>query len=103
MSQYAKEIKHFLAALNEQGDEDDTALPDEEELETIHVYPVEGGGILFTRTPLEPDESAPPIIDSQNDHDASTAVAKSPPLVVLFLLLLCLFVVWDVADIQRIA
>ncbi len=98
MSQYAKEIKHILAALHEQ----DTPLPDEEELDTIHVYPVEGGGILFTRTPLEPEETAAPVIDSQDDH-ASTAAAKSPPLFVVFLLLLCVFVLGDVADTQLIA
>src|SRR5216684_9423106 len=102
MSQYAKEIKHILATLNEQGDESDQPLPDEEELDTIHVYPVEGGGILFTRTPLEPEEAAPPIIDSQNDH-ASTTAAKTPLPFVLFLLLLCVFVLFDVADTQLIA
>ena len=68
MSQYAKEIKHILATLSKQGDEDDAPLPDEEELDTIHVYPVEGGGLLFTRTPLEPDEVAPLVIDSQDDQ-----------------------------------
>lgn len=62
MSQYAREIRHILATLNEHGGEDDTSLPDEEELDTIHVYPVEDGGILFTRTPLEDNEAAPPII-----------------------------------------
>jgi hypothetical protein len=102
MSQYAKEIKHILAALNEQGDEGDHALPDEEEPDTIHVYPVEGGGILFTRTPLEPEEAPAPIIDSRDDH-ASAAAARTPPPFVLFLLLLCLFVLFDVADTQLIA
>src|SRR5216683_8093961 len=100
MSQYAKEIKHILATLNEQGDEQDTPLPDEEELDTIHVYPVEGGGLLFTRTPLEPDEAAPPLIDSQDDQ---TKGAKPLPSFVLFLLLLCVFVLGDLADTQLIA
>ncbi len=94
MSQYAKEITHILATLNKRGDE--------EELDTIHVYPVEGGGILFTRTPLEPEEAAPPVIDSQDDH-SSTTTAKTPPPFVLFLLLLCVFVLFDVADTQLIA
>jgi hypothetical protein len=101
MSQYAKEIKHFLAALNEQGDEDDQPLPDEEELETIHVYPVEGGGILFTRTPLAPEEAAPPVIESRDVHAARAAT--TPPPFVLFLLLLCIFVLGDLADTQLIA
>jgi hypothetical protein len=103
MSQYAKEIKHILATLNEQGDEYDNALPDEEELDTIHVYPVEGGGVLFTKTPLEPDESATPTIDSQDDHTMAVPTAKTPPPFVLFLLLLCVFVLGDLADNQRIA
>lgn len=103
MSQYAKEIKHILATLNEQGDEDDSSLPDEEELDTIHVYPVEGGGILFTKTPLEPEEAAPPMIDSQDDQTAGVPIAKTPPMFVLFLLLLCVFVLGDVADNQLIA
>ncbi len=103
MSQYAKEIKHILATLNEHGNEDDSSLPDEEELDTIHVYPVEGGGILFTRTPLEPDEAAPPVIDSQDNQTAGVRIAKTPPPFVLFLLLLCVFVLGDVADTQLIA
>src|SRR5258708_29849339 len=98
MSQYAKEIKHVLATLNEH----DAPLPDEEELDAIHVYPVEGGGILFTRTPLAPEEAAPPVIESQDDH-ASTGAAKTLPPFVLFLLLLCVFVLGDVADNQLIA
>ena len=103
MSQYAKEIKSILASLNEQGDEHDQPLPDEEELDTIHVYPVEGGGILLTRTPLADDEAAPPIIESRGGHTTGTPLAHTPPLFVLFLLLLCVFVLGDLADTQLIA
>lgn len=101
MSQYAKDIHHILASLNEQGDADVPPLPEEEELETIHVYPVEGGGILLTRTPLE-DEEDVPVIDSQPEQSTTGALRRTPPFV-LFLLLLCLFLVGDLADNQLIA
>jgi Baseplate J-like protein len=100
MSQYAKDIHHILASLNEQGDENAPPLPEEEELDTIHVYPVEGGGILLTRTPLDEEEPAAPVIDSQ---PATPTAPRTPPPFVLFLLLLCLFLVGDLADNQLIA
>jgi len=102
MSQYAKEIKHILAALNEPGNENELPLPDEEEMQEIHVYPVEGGGILFTREPLE-DQPAAPTIDSQDDRTTTASKVKTPPPFVLFLLLLCVFVLCDTADSQLLA
>jgi Baseplate J-like protein len=102
MSYYAKEIKSILATLNEHGDEGDTPLPDEEELDTIHVYPVEGGGLLLTRTPIE-DEPAVPVIDSQDNRPTTGVPRQTPPPLVLFLLLLCVFVLGDMADAQLIA
>ncbi len=102
MSQYAKEIRHILATLNEQGNEDATPLPEEEELDTIHIYPVEGGGLLLTRIPIEEDPAAP-VIDSQPDQPTTGAAPSTPPPFVLFLLLLCLFLVGDLADTQLLA
>ncbi|HEY6542064.1 MAG TPA: baseplate J/gp47 family protein [Ktedonobacteraceae bacterium] len=100
MSQYAREIKSILASLYEQGDEDAPPLLEEEEnLDTLHVYPVEGGGILLTRTPLNEEEPAASVIESQF---VTRATPRSPSPFVLFLLLLCLFLVGDLADTQLI-
>lgn len=102
MSQYAKEIKSILASLNEQGDEDTTPLPEEEDLDTIHVYPVEGGGLLLTRTPLDEEDEAvtPPVIESQ---PVLRVAPRAPSLFVLFLLLLGLLLGLDMADSQLVA
>src|SRR5690348_14051359 len=100
MSQYAKEINRILASLSGGEDEDAPPLPEEENLDTIHVYPVEGGGILLTRTPLDEEEEVAPVIESQ---PATPAAPRSLPPFVLFLLLLCLFLVGDLADTQLIA
>src|SRR5690242_4396800 len=78
MSLYAKEINRILASLNGPEVEENPPLPEEEDLDTIHVYPVEGGGILLTRTPLE-DEEAAPVIDSQPDQPTTRAVPRTPP------------------------
>ena len=99
MSQYAKEINRILASLHGEEDEDAPPLPEEEDLDTIHIYPVEGGGLLLTRTPLDEEEAAAPVIESQ----PATPAARSLPPFVLFLLLLCLFLVGDLADTQLIA
>ena len=101
MSQYAREINRILASLHEQGDEDATPLPEEEDLDTIHVYPVEGGGLLLTRTPLEEqDAAASPVVDSQPTPRRAT---RTPSPFVLFLLLLALLVGLDMADSQLVA
>lgn len=102
MSQHTTEINRLLAVLTQQGGEDDAPLPDEEARDTIHAYPVEGDRILLSRTPLEPEEAATSVIDSQDDH-TNRAAAPTPPVFVLFLLLLCLFVLGDLADTQLIA
>jgi len=97
MSQYAQEIKYMLASLNESEDGNERILPDEEELETIHIYPVAGGGILLTKEELAPDEPEAPILDSQ-EPDTHPRPAKDPPYFLHFLLILFLFIGLDSAD-----
>src|SRR6267378_9720 len=54
-------VIHVLDTPASTGGKDDE--PDGEERETIHVYPVAGGGVLFTRTPIEEEP-----LDTQPYH-----------------------------------
>ena len=51
---------------------------DEEERETIHVYPVEGGGVLFTRTPIEPGEED---LDTAPLREGQTCPSLAPVII----------------------
>src|SRR6266699_5331052 len=99
MSQYAQEIHRILASLNEpENDEEANAtalLTDEQEVHVIHVYPVEGGGILFSQTELESEEA--PVIDSQQPETRPTTKAHEPPFFLSFFLILCFFLLFDAA------
>src|SRR5258708_8675576 len=99
-SPYDKDIQHMLAALNAEGAGDETPLPDEETQATIHVYPVEGGGILFTKTPLEEDQQPHTIIDSDVPL---TPTRREPPYYLYFVLMLCVFLLLDIANSELIA
>ena len=102
MSQYAQDIHHILASLNEpENDEEaNTAdlLPDEQEAHVIHVYPVEGGGILLLQTELDLEEA--PVIDSQEPETLSTTKVHESPFFLSFFLILCFFLLFDGVDSQ---
>ncbi len=97
-------VQRLLATLQETGGEEETHTPLEEEQATIHVYPVAGGGILFTKVPL--DQKEPTIIESQEPDTEipltkhTTTPGKEPPFFLSFLLMLCFFLLFDVADTQ---
>jgi len=84
-------IQKVLNVMHTSGDAGKDTEPDEEMLETIHVYPVEGGGILFTRTPLEEDEDldTTPLptqpVDQPTSNDETGIVFFG-----LFMILICL-------------
>src|SRR5712692_8605310 len=96
--------EHLLATLEGPGQEEDAQPPKEEHV-TIHVYPVAGGGILFSKVPLDQEE--PTIVDSEEDPDTEipltrhpTTSAKELPFFFSFLLILGFFVLFDMADSQ---
>src|SRR5712692_8265707 len=101
-------MQRMLATLQETGKEEELYTALEEEQATIHVYPVAGGGILFSKVPLDQEE--PTIIESEKEPDAEnpwikhpTVPGKGPPSFLSFLLILCFFVLFDMADSQLTA
>ena len=59
------------------GSGDTSTGTDEEERETIHVYPVEGGGILFTRTPIVKDDD----LDTAPLREGQTRPSLAPVII----------------------
>lgn len=97
MSQYAKDIKHILASLQEGEGGQQNPLPDEEPINTVYIYPTAEGGLLFTPTPIDPEE--PTVINSQEPDTATPAIPKrEAPYFLYFLLILCLFLLLDSLD-----
>ena len=84
-------IQDVLNVLQTPGDIGEDTEPGDEALETIHVYPVEGGGILFTRTPIEEDQGldTTPIVTPQPSQPTSNA-AIGVWFFGLFMILSCL-------------
>ena len=99
-------MHQMLATLQAPREEEDTQTHgEEEEPATIHVYPVAGGGILFSKVPLEQEELT--IIESEKEPDTAipltkhtTAPGKEPLFFFSYLLILCFFLLFDMADSQ---
>jgi len=98
-----EKLQCILATIQEPGREEEEYAPDDEqEQETIHVYPVEGGGMLFSKVPLDQEE--PATIDSQEPDTRIPATkhlaapGKDPFFFPYCLLILCFFLLFDMAD-----
>lgn len=112
-SRYAAQLEQMLSALSEPAEQEEPMLADDEAIPTIHVYPVEGGRLLLSLEPLESeepdqDEAVPHVIDSLPPNRTPTSsmyppAQPRPPRFVLFLLLLCTFLLLDAADSQLIS
>lgn len=100
MSQYAKDIRSFLAS-KEQDTPDAENSPQETEQSqgnVIHVYHTPEGGVILSSVELD-DEEQPPIVDAEKP---APQPANAPPPFLVFCFLLVLFVLLDVADNQLI-
>lgn len=101
MSQYAKDLPAILATLQENDNTAANTNTEEEKgkIEEIHVYPVEGGGILLTKTPIDQDAPQETIVDSQErDTQTPPPPKREPPFYLHFFLILCFFLFLDSAD-----
>ncbi|HLQ30842.1 MAG TPA: hypothetical protein VK140_16530, partial [Ktedonobacteraceae bacterium] len=67
-------MHQVLATLQAPGEEEEAQTHGEEEPATIHVYPVAGGGILFSQVPLDQEE--PTIIESQEEPDTEMSLTR---------------------------
>lgn len=102
-SRYIEALPDILATLHgqqdEQGNQSQQAGQGMEEPETIHVYPITGGGILLSRIPIEQERPTSSIVESTLASPETPSSAKSrrrqlPPLVHQMLLLF-LFLLLD--------
>ncbi len=96
-SQYANAVPAILAEMEEARQEDEASQPDqgrEAGEKVIYVYPLEGGGLVFTETPIEDEPDLPPV-DSRGPEPGTR---RETPYFLHFLLLLLLFVLLDSAD-----
>jgi hypothetical protein len=99
--------QRILATVDAQeGQNEAQASCEEDGIQTIHVYPVEGGGILFTREPLEQDETIDTTAFEPQEAEEqprppveqATSTARERPLFPSFIVVLCLFLLLDIAD-----
>lgn len=69
------------------------------EPETIHIYPIKGGGILLSRVPLEQEAPLTPIVESRLVSTEMASLAppqrRMLPFVAHYVLLLFLFLLLD--------
>lgn len=100
-SQYASAVPAILAEMEEARQADETMRPDQDGeagQKVIYVYPFEGGGLVFTDTPIG-DEQDPAIARSRGSEPTTRSTTRrEPPYFLHFLLMLLLFVLLDSAD-----
>jgi hypothetical protein len=100
-SQYASAVPAILAEMEEARQEDEARQPDqggESGEKVIYVYPLEGGGLVLTETPIE-DEPDSPTVDSQGPEPGTRPTRRrQPPYFLHFLLMLFIFIGLDNLD-----
>ncbi len=93
------DMNTMLAAFEQRAGEENP-LQGKDTQETIHAYPVEGGYVLLSRTPLEEDQQPETVSDSKPPQPAPK---RESPHVLSFVFILLVFLVLDSADSTIIA
>src|SRR6266704_203000 len=105
-SEYVRTVPAIPAEMEQERERDANQQPqtdqDEHEQEkVVYVYPLEGGGLVFTEPPLEENDQQPeaPIVDAKEpERDTRPTAHKDLPYFLHFLLVLLLFVSLDNLD-----
>ena len=101
-SQYAKALPAILAEMEKEREEDETQQPDQDGQgdgeKVVYVYPLEGGGVVFTQTPIDEEPQTLIVNTQEPETDIRPPQRKDPPYFLHFLLLLLLFVGLESAD-----
>lgn len=103
-SPYASAVPAILAEMENQREEGENPPPpntEEEPEKIVYVYPLEGGGVVFTDTPIEEDQQQPqaPVVDAQEPKtDMRLTPRREPAYFLHFLLILLVFVGLDSLD-----
>jgi hypothetical protein len=104
-SPYASAVPAILAEMEKQraadGNEPQPPNPEDEPEKVVYVYPLEGGGVVFTDTPIEEDGQQPQasVVDARKSEPGTRPAARrEPPYFLHFLLILFVFVSLDSLD-----
>jgi len=100
-SPYARAVPAILAEMENRREANGNAPPpnpEEEAEKVVYVYPLEGGGVVFTDTPIEEDDQQPQalVVDAQETKtDTRLAPRREAAYFLHFLLILFVFVGLD--------
>lgn len=101
-SRYAQKAPALLAKMEQergQGDQEQSDQKGQEPEKVVYVYPLEGGGLVFTDTPVEEEDAQVHIVDSGELATDTRPAPRYDPLAFLhFLLILCIFLGLDNVD-----
>src|SRR5438445_2189203 len=63
---YARQVPAILAEMEQERERDDKQPDQGEQVpeKVVYIYPLEGGGVVFTETPIDEDEPAAPTVVS---------------------------------------
>ena len=86
-SKYARQVPAILAEMEQERERDDKQPDQGEQVpeKVVYIYPVEGGGVVFTETPIDEDEpAAPNVVSAEPETDQRPITRKDRQQSLLF-------------------